>query len=113
MPLCPYAPMPLCRYAPMPLAFRHPTCDRHHVAHPKWRTDCTPAIGNMSALLERRREASASTLPVRVLIVDDDPAYLAYAAALTRRIGFTVETAADGEAALARLAGGGFDVAII
>jgi diguanylate cyclase (GGDEF)-like protein len=67
----------------------------------------------MSALLERRREATASALPVRALIVDDDPAYLGYAAALTRRIGFAVETAADGEAALARLAGGGFDVVVI
>ncbi len=67
----------------------------------------------MSALIERRRDAPASSLPVRVLIVDDDPAYLGYAAALTRRIGFEAETAADGEAALACLAAGEFDVAII
>jgi diguanylate cyclase (GGDEF)-like protein len=67
----------------------------------------------MSALSERRREPSGGVFPVRLLIVDDDPSYLRYAAALTRRIGFSVETAVDGEAAVARLTAGGFDVVII
>ncbi|HEY2090816.1 MAG TPA: response regulator [Thermoanaerobaculia bacterium] len=67
----------------------------------------------MSALSERRKAPSRSSFPVRLLIVDDDPTYLGYAAALTRRIGFSVETASDGEAAVACLTGGSFDVVII
>ena len=46
-------------------------------------------------------------------MVDDDPAYCAYIAALTRRLGFWVDAACDGESALLRLAGGAFDIAII
>lgn len=67
----------------------------------------------MSALSERRREPSGGAFPVKLLVVDDDPSYLGYVAALTRRIGFGVETAANGEAAVARLAAGGFDVVIV
>ena len=62
----------------------------------------------------RRDDSSAGAeQPLRLLIVDDDPNYRAYAAALTRRLGFWAETANDGESALQRLAGGTFDIAII
>ena len=63
---------------------------------------------------DRRRTASSTDpRPLRLLVVDDDPNYRAYLAALTRRVGFDVEVAADGEAALAMLDTGGFDVAVV
>ena len=65
---------------------------------------------------DRRRavpgnEVDSETL--RLLIVEDEPAYRAYIAALTRRVGFRVETAGDGAAALEILEQKHFDVAII
>lgn len=42
---------------------------------------------------------------LRILAVDDDPAYLRYLELVLSRAGFTVETAADGAAALERIRG--------
>lgn len=63
----------------------------------------------------RRGDASpaGAEQPLRLLIVDDDPNYRAYAAALTRRIGFWPDVAPDGLSALQRLAHGSYDIAII
>lgn len=41
--------------------------------------------------------------PVRILAVDDDPAYLRYLSFVLGRAGFTVEVAADGASAIARI----------
>ena len=49
---------------------------------------------------------------MRLLVVDDDPNYRAYVAVLTRRLGFVVDTAGDGDEALDRLARAAYDVAI-
>ncbi len=46
-------------------------------------------------------------------MVDDDPSYRSYAATLTRRLGFWVDTADDGESALQRLSLGSYDIAVI
>lgn len=64
---------------------------------------------------ERRksRGGSAGDPPLRLLIVDDDPNYRAYVAALTRRLGFVVDQAADGERALDFLAVSTYDVVMI
>ena len=62
---------------------------------------------------ERRQSSSASEPPLRLLVVDDDPNYLAYVSLLTRRLGFWVDTAEDGEIALRRLAISHYDAAII
>jgi diguanylate cyclase (GGDEF)-like protein len=51
--------------------------------------------------------------PLRLLVVDDDPNYRTYVAVLTRRLGFWVDVAADGQAAIDRLAQGVYDVVII
>ena len=56
---------------------------------------------------------SAVEQPLRLLIVDDDPNYRAYIAALTRRLGFWVDAAPDGDSALQRLAQGAYDIALI
>jgi diguanylate cyclase (GGDEF)-like protein len=61
----------------------------------------------------RQSDPAASAQPLRLLVVDDDPIYRAYVAALTRRLGFWVDTADDGESALQRLAQGNYDIAII
>jgi len=61
----------------------------------------------------RQTDAAAPAPPLRVLLVEDDAGYRAFAAALVRRLGFWVDTASDGEAALARLAQAPYDVAII
>jgi diguanylate cyclase (GGDEF)-like protein len=50
---------------------------------------------------------------LRLLIVEDEPSYSAYIGALTRRLGFHVEKAGDGAAALEILQQKNFDVAII
>jgi len=63
---------------------------------------------------ERRIDRSSATSePLRLLLVDDDAIYRAYAAVLMRRLGFWVDTAEDGQAALDRLAQGRYDIAII
>lgn len=68
----------------------------------------------VSASLERRQPAPPATAEsLRLLVVDDDPSYRAYIAALTRRLGFWVDTAEDGESGLQRLAQGAFDIAVI
>jgi diguanylate cyclase (GGDEF)-like protein len=67
-------------------------------------------------LPDRRRFEVSETRespPVRLLLVDDDPDYRAFVSVLARRLGFAVETAPDGEAALDRLAHGPFDVVVI
>jgi two-component system cell cycle response regulator len=62
-----------------------------------------------------RRQSAAPPIEnsLRLLIVDDDANYRAYIAALTRRLGFWVDTANDGEAGFQRLAHAVYDVAII
>jgi len=55
----------------------------------------------------------ADSSPLRVLVVDDEPSYRAYVVTLTRRLGFVAEEAADGSAALEKLAQTTYDVAII
>lgn len=62
-----------------------------------------------------RRHSASSAAPqsLRLLVVDDDDSYRAYAAALMRRLGFWVDAAADGESALHRLGQGAYDVAVI
>lgn len=49
---------------------------------------------------------------VRALLVDDDPHLLALLAAFLEARGYAVEQAADGEQALARLEGGGFNLVV-
>jgi diguanylate cyclase (GGDEF)-like protein len=61
------------------------------------------AQGEESRLLERRKDVSVSALPVRLLVVDDDPDYREYAAVLTGRIGFTDVVVIDQE--MPRLSG--------
>ncbi|HEV7763896.1 MAG TPA: diguanylate cyclase [Thermoanaerobaculia bacterium] len=62
-----------------------------------------------------RRRATDFDEPesIRLLIVDDDRDYCAWLLSLTRRNGFDVEIAYDGEAALERLAEEQFDLAVI
>ncbi|HUR82600.1 MAG TPA: diguanylate cyclase [Thermoanaerobaculia bacterium] len=62
-----------------------------------------------------RRESSepGRAQPLRLLVVDDDPDYRAYVAALTRKSGFWVDAAEDGETGLQRLAIGNYDAVII
>ncbi|MFL6246607.1 MAG: response regulator [Thermoanaerobaculia bacterium] len=68
----------------------------------------------MTTPSERRQGgAPASAQSLRLLVVDDDPAYRAYAAAITRRLGFWVDVAVDGESALQHLAVGAYDIVII
>jgi two-component system cell cycle response regulator len=65
---------------------------------------------------ERRRESDHDEKrdpPLRVLVVDDDPTYQAYVAALTRRLGCRVDTAGDGEEALQLIRSCPYDVLII
>ncbi len=63
---------------------------------------------------DRRAAAPADSVqPLRLLIVDDDDNYRTYVAALARRLGFWVDTAVHGEAALDRLAQGTYDVAVV
>lgn len=53
------------------------------------------------------------TQPACVLVADDDAATLALLAATLRENGYEVETAADGQAAVERVARGGIDVALL
>lgn len=67
-------------------------------------------------VFDRRRTAAttkAESSPIRLLVADDDPNYRAFLAALARRLGFGVQTADDGEAAVEYLARSPFDVAVI
>lgn len=63
----------------------------------------------------RRRHDSSSHEPlpsVRVLVVDDDDNFRAWITHLMRRLGFAVQTANDGEEALALLRADSFDLLI-
>jgi two-component system, cell cycle response regulator len=63
---------------------------------------------------ERRRHGPpVDGQPLRVLVVDDDANYLAYLTALTRRVGFAVDTATDGDAALTILATDAYDAVVV
>lgn len=50
---------------------------------------------------------------LRALVVEDDPDYRAYVAALLKRVGFVTDQAEDGEAALDLLQRGIYDTAVI
>jgi two-component system, cell cycle response regulator len=64
--------------------------------------------------LDRRRNAvAADAHPLRLLAVDDDPDYLAYFSRVTRRLGFTIDTASDAGAAMKMASGMAYDVAAI
>jgi two-component system cell cycle response regulator len=67
------------------------------------------AVKDVTASSDR----STGAQPLRLLVVDDDPAYRTYASALTRRLGFWVDVADDGESALQRLAVGNYDIVIL
>lgn len=64
--------------------------------------------------LDRRRATDAGDPELlRLLVVEDDPGYSAWLAAVTRRMGFAVEVAPDGQAALDLLAEQSFEIAVI
>jgi len=64
--------------------------------------------------LDRRRATDAGDPELlRLLVVEDDPAYCAWLMAVTRRMGFSVDSAPDGQAALERLAEQPFEIAVI
>ncbi|HEX7708521.1 MAG TPA: diguanylate cyclase [Thermoanaerobaculia bacterium] len=67
----------------------------------------------MSPDVERRKSPVSEPTALRLLIVDDDPAYRAWIATLTKRLGYGVETAEDGVVGLERLLGEHFDVVIV
>jgi diguanylate cyclase (GGDEF)-like protein len=71
-------------------------------------------LPSTSDALDRRRGLPSDAVrPLRLLVADDDVNYRAYVAALTRRLGFWVDTADDGKAALERLAHGTYDLIIL
>ena len=75
-----------------------------------------PSVSGMYGFPDRRKAdpaGSRSDEPLRVLVADDDDNYRAYVVALTRKLGYSVEIARDGEEALARLRQSHFDVAVI
>ncbi|MGH8220004.1 MAG: diguanylate cyclase [Steroidobacteraceae bacterium] len=51
-------------------------------------------------------------MPLKLLLVEDEPTQLLLLQRLLRRAGYTVETAADGEAALAKLSSGEFQMLV-
>jgi diguanylate cyclase (GGDEF)-like protein len=63
--------------------------------------------------VERRKSPASDSQPLRLLIVDDDPAYRAWIVTLTKRLGYHVETAEDGVIGLERLRIEHFDVVIV
>ena len=60
----------------------------------------------------RRHDPPIDSPSVRVLVVDDDENFLAWLAKLMRRLGFTVDTAPDGESALRTLRESEFDLLV-
>jgi two-component system, cell cycle response regulator len=65
----------------------------------------------MNSVTRRRTDSNIdSDIDICVLVADDDPDYRTYLAALARRNGLEVETAADGAEALDRLKSGDFDL---
>jgi two-component system cell cycle response regulator len=67
----------------------------------------------VTANTERRQSPRSTEPQLRLLVIDDDANYRAYVAALTRRLGFWVDTAEDGEDALQLLTHASYDAAII
>ncbi|HVG25592.1 MAG TPA: diguanylate cyclase [Thermoanaerobaculia bacterium] len=61
----------------------------------------------------RTATPAGSVQPLRLLLVDDDVNYRTYVASLTRRLGFWVDAADHGEAALDRLSHGAYDLVIV
>jgi two-component system cell cycle response regulator len=63
---------------------------------------------------DRRRATDAGDPELlRLLVVEDDPHYRAWLAAVTRRMGFAVEVAPDGQAALDLLSSQTFEIAVV
>ena len=93
----------------------HPTVT---VTHPVGERELVEAIAvalgvidrRMSFTLERRLEADR---PQSVLVVDDHPVNLEFAAEALRRLGHTVATAANGSEALRLLQARAFDLALV
>ena len=65
----------------------------------------------LTAGSERRREQQEP--PVEVLLVDDDPNYLAYLTAVLARLGFKLTTAPDANSAMNEVTRHRFDLALI
>ena len=64
--------------------------------------------------LDRRRATDAGDPELlRLLVVEDDPDYCAWLVAVTRRMGFAVDSAPDGQAALELLAEQPFEIAVV
>jgi diguanylate cyclase (GGDEF)-like protein len=61
----------------------------------------------------RRSDATEVREPIRALVVEDDPNYIAYIAALMRRCGFVVDEAANGRVALEALRRAAYDIVIV
>lgn len=62
----------------------------------------------------RKGDAADEGSPLRILAVDDDPAYLRYLKYVLTRAGFDVELASDGAAAIERIrSGGSIDLLLI
>jgi signal transduction histidine kinase len=74
-----------------------------------------PRAGQALDVIRRppERPQPAHETTAAILLVDDDDAVRDVTAAMLREIGHRVEEAASGEAALARLAAGDFDLAVI
>jgi two-component system, NtrC family, sensor kinase len=71
----------------------------------------TPTAPGIQALASPNRNAATAIQPAqRVLVVDDEESFLSLYQEVLHRRGFEVETAADGDAALARLAQADFDI---
>lgn len=71
-----------------------------------------PAPADAPAARSGEPVAPAAVVPVRVLVVDDEPVLLSVLQRLLARLGHRVRIAADGEAALALLAQEPFDVVV-
>lgn len=68
----------------------------------------------MNASNQRRQNDDfADPSPLRLLVVEDDPHYRPYIAAVTRRLGFAVDAVADAEAALEAIAAAAYHVLIV
>jgi len=70
-----------------------------------------PAATGLADDIEHDRPA-LEALPVRILVVDDEPRLALMLSMLLRRDGHDVETEASAEAAIEKLEGGGYDVVI-
>ena len=71
-------------------------------------------FGHVTPHPDRRQDGPArSAEPLRILLIDDDPNYRAFAGALTRRLGFWVDAAQDGESGLQRLGQGAYDIVVV